>query len=523
MLLLIVRGDAVVDDAFISYRYAANWAAGDGLVFNIGERVEGYSCFLWVATLALGARLGFEPPRFAPALGVVIGMASLGVSSRLSRAADRESVVPPIVVPLAYVLSYGFVFYIGAGMDGPLFTLLLLLALELLHEGTRTGRWMPAGLCLVLLEAARVEGFCYALALAGVTAWFELAASPPRRRELALSLVLVGFATIAMFAVRWRVYGLWLSTTLIAKGYATDLAKRAVVGRDREALATFLRVVRAGWRYEQPVAWIALPGVWVLRKGRDAGLLHWLMAAALIVHVGIGVWSGGDWMPFRRFPIMALPLALVLGATGVGSIARAIGNRSSGKVAIAGAVSILMAIWVGSFLEPSAFWQRRVETPRSRFYREFGETLRGVDRGTMLVTNVAGMLPFYAGSRVYVRDLDGLVDRHNALHGDQWSPGYGRTDYAYSYGSPFDVLVVNSTRDAVALARFCGAKPARCERLRWFSSDAWAPEYLFVVADVDHQAADILTQRFHARARPIDDSVMDQAPVTAPGTAPGEG
>src|SRR5262245_40897395 len=38
------------DDAFISFRYAHNFAHGHGLVFNPGhERVEGYSNFLWVA------------------------------------------------------------------------------------------------------------------------------------------------------------------------------------------------------------------------------------------------------------------------------------------------------------------------------------------------------------------------------------------------------------------------------------------------------------------------------------------
>src|SRR5690348_13028680 len=31
------------DDAFITYRFAANLAAGKGAVFNVGERVEGYS------------------------------------------------------------------------------------------------------------------------------------------------------------------------------------------------------------------------------------------------------------------------------------------------------------------------------------------------------------------------------------------------------------------------------------------------------------------------------------------------
>src|SRR5439155_1209101 len=52
------------DDAFISFRYARNFAHGHGLVFNPGfERVEGYSNFLWVVVLAGLDRLGLEPPR----------------------------------------------------------------------------------------------------------------------------------------------------------------------------------------------------------------------------------------------------------------------------------------------------------------------------------------------------------------------------------------------------------------------------------------------------------------------------
>ena len=31
----------IQDDAYISYRYVANYLNGDGLVYNIGERVEG--------------------------------------------------------------------------------------------------------------------------------------------------------------------------------------------------------------------------------------------------------------------------------------------------------------------------------------------------------------------------------------------------------------------------------------------------------------------------------------------------
>ena len=48
----------VQDDAYISFRYAENLALGRGLVWNEGERVEGYTNFLWTVILAIphGAR-----------------------------------------------------------------------------------------------------------------------------------------------------------------------------------------------------------------------------------------------------------------------------------------------------------------------------------------------------------------------------------------------------------------------------------------------------------------------------------
>src|SRR2546428_487360 len=53
------------DDAYISFRYADNLVHGRGLVFNVGERVEGYSNFLWTLWCALGIRLGYAPEAWA--------------------------------------------------------------------------------------------------------------------------------------------------------------------------------------------------------------------------------------------------------------------------------------------------------------------------------------------------------------------------------------------------------------------------------------------------------------------------
>ena len=59
----------VCDDSFISFRYAENLVSGHGLVYNVGERVEGYSNLLWTLLVALWMRLGFDPIRAAQAMG----------------------------------------------------------------------------------------------------------------------------------------------------------------------------------------------------------------------------------------------------------------------------------------------------------------------------------------------------------------------------------------------------------------------------------------------------------------------
>src|SRR5262245_36974515 len=51
-----------LDDALISYRYAQHLAAGQGLVWNVGDApVEGYTNFLFVVLIALGMFFRVEP------------------------------------------------------------------------------------------------------------------------------------------------------------------------------------------------------------------------------------------------------------------------------------------------------------------------------------------------------------------------------------------------------------------------------------------------------------------------------
>src|SRR5690606_23109908 len=66
-----------LDDAFISFRYAEHFADGLGLVYNPGERVEGYSTFLWVLLLSFFYRVGADTLLAAKVLGVLFSLLTL--------------------------------------------------------------------------------------------------------------------------------------------------------------------------------------------------------------------------------------------------------------------------------------------------------------------------------------------------------------------------------------------------------------------------------------------------------------
>ena len=74
-----------VDDAFITYRYAQNLVDGHGPVWNPGERVEGYSNFLWLLMIAFGMLLGLQPEVFIIVVNIPIHLLGLILTYSLSK------------------------------------------------------------------------------------------------------------------------------------------------------------------------------------------------------------------------------------------------------------------------------------------------------------------------------------------------------------------------------------------------------------------------------------------------------
>ncbi|HOH31874.1 MAG TPA: glycosyltransferase family 39 protein, partial [Candidatus Hydrogenedentes bacterium] len=155
--------DWMMDDAFVSFRYADNWARGFGPVYNPGEPpVEGYTNFLWVALLTLGARLGGDIVLLSRVLGAAAGVLTLLLlfhARHFVRELDRDI---PILAVLFLASFCIFQPWPTSGMETTLFGLLLTFSV-LLHFSTLEGSPAPRrlaglGVVLALTAMTRPEG-----------------------------------------------------------------------------------------------------------------------------------------------------------------------------------------------------------------------------------------------------------------------------------------------------------------------------------------------------------------------------
>ncbi len=82
--VLANRLNFVQDDAFITFRYIANFLHGYGLVYNVGERVEGFTNFGWTIYLTLWGAFGASYIVAAKVTGFLLGAITIVVTYKVA-------------------------------------------------------------------------------------------------------------------------------------------------------------------------------------------------------------------------------------------------------------------------------------------------------------------------------------------------------------------------------------------------------------------------------------------------------
>lgn len=418
----------VIDDAFISFRYAQHLMQGDGLVFNAGERVEGYTNFLWTALISAAMRLSLDPIVVTLVLTLALAFVVLALTYRLGLL-----LAPPLwcwaALPLL-AFSKPFLLYTaqGSGMETALFSALLLAAM--LAFARR--RWALAGALTALAMLTRPDGVVLAGVYSAFVAWGVYRRRLPRR-----SLWYIGAAG-ALFAPyfvgRWLYYGYPLPNTFYVKvgGSAGQIARGALY------LWEFCR------KYLLAISGAcgALAAVWALRRRQGssgvyafavgvkdadkrgqtraapadaAGALDLLPIAAFtgafLLYV---VAVGGDWMYGYRFFVPVLPPLAILSVAGAAALfagrARVLRHAYVALVAVA----LVAAARIPDQSDSGGVALAPNDTVRfTRRYRAAGRLINALTApDASVAVEAAGALPYYAERPTI--DMLGLNDAYIA-------------------------------------------------------------------------------------------------------------
>jgi hypothetical protein len=412
LLLHARRFDFVTDDAYISFRYARNLALSGQLVFNLGERVEGYTNFLWTVLLALGIKLGVGPVILSRFLGMAFGVATLAVVIRMSlRLAGERPSRWHLVAPLLLACTGAFACWCTGGLETQLFTFLTTLGFGLVLSEVTAGAGCASAVAFAFAAMTRPEGVLFF----GLAALFRLLTNLrrhrrllPRRHELAWVAI---FAALfgPYFAWRWHYYGWPFPNTFYVKSSgASGTWKLGIF---------YLRRFSEDYGVHFLLL-LALLGRAAKDDGRRRDLrllagLVWLAFAAYVVKVG------GDFMGLYRFILPVIPLGAVVLAESVrrlheqlrprlGSLAPALGLLVVGAGFVAGSAHTTRAattfVGADSGIDTPAYLKKYAEEriPAGQWLAKHKQP------DDLMTVGGAGVIPYYSEIPAY--DIFGLVD-----------------------------------------------------------------------------------------------------------------
>ncbi|MFT5052058.1 MAG: arabinofuranosyltransferase [Chlamydiales bacterium] len=419
-LALVARFNFVCDDAFISFRYARNFAAGLGLVFNPGVTppVEGYSEFLWVLLISIAERIGWDPGVFARVFSIASGIALILSLGRrlLARFPDRTA-APMGALLFAATLPPLAVWSTG-GMATMPFAWAVFACYDALFGEPGRPRALRATVFACLVVLLRADGAWWVAAVAGAGLACGLRAG--QRSLLRASFITAAFSLLVFGAhVGWRfaTYGEFLPNTAQVK------------------LGVSARALERGGRYIG-LYLLSLPSLGVallLILGGIKGVRKRALLPALVPLIATWLYAllvGGDFMCYARFLVPSLPFMALLLAAPLASIEERFGAWPSAALAATLAcISLLPAFaihpvpenvrqalrfrWNSDVFE-SEYTQWARMSGQAAEWRDLGIALRRHSKpGDSLVLGAVGAVGYYSGLFIY--DRNGLVTREVAM------------------------------------------------------------------------------------------------------------
>ncbi len=434
-LILALKLDFISDDSFISYRYGKNFAEGNGLVYNLGEKVEGYSNFSWVILNSLAINYNVNPLWFSRWFSLICSLIIFILMFYVSEKYFNVKFPFSMVAVILLAFNVGFLIWVLSGMETVFFTLLVLLSGFYVIRFISNGKKINLYLCsfsLLLCSLTRPEGILFVM-VTYVFLVYYLIVSKEFNLARAISYILIPVLVflvlyVLYFSWRYNYYGYIFPNTYYAKiggGYKQEIRGLYYIYKfARESLGVGLLLI--------------LPCYFIYKNANDNKVKFLLVV--ICGYISYVIFIGGDGIGPQRFIVPVMPWMFLLIQSGLYELIKNLELKKFSAMAIT-----LLVIFSSV---SSTFDFRRLPATQFAFGRTSSNNLikvsdyinRNFKKSERLAVITAGIVPFYTG--MYSIDRLGLNDVHIA-HKEMEGIGSGQAgheknddDYVFQFKNP---------------------------------------------------------------------------------------
>ena len=401
----------IQDDAYTVFRYVKNFLSGNGLVFNPGERVQGYTDFLWVLFLIVGGRY-FNLPALAQTLSITFGsvfllalpyFAFLVLKEEKGKPADLLLILLPSFV---FAFNADFVYWSVSGMETPLY--LLLFTATVVAKANNSRLFTPLA---VLTSLTRPEGILLFFVLEfGELLFRQKEQGKQDYFKIAFETFFYSVLVLSYLLFSYFYYGNFLPNTFYAK-----------TGFDWFHLKRGVKYFTDYFSQAYAIVFLAVPVVYYLIK-KKKNYTQTLLLTVTLVFIFYNVLIGGDVLPMGRFFLPPSALGVLLFVLMLKELAFLFFNKSSVLY-----TSVIVAVVVlVSFVVIESYDARQAEAQNWRGFerglvfkmKEYARWIKKRQKETKRKFTVAlstiGAFSYY--SDAIVVDMIGLTDSYIAHH-----------------------------------------------------------------------------------------------------------
>ena len=433
------------EDAYITFRFSKNLADGNGPVFNPGERVEGYSNPLWMFSIAIARKLGFDMAGYSRMAGALFNTLTLLLVWFIPWRWFAVRGAASLGGPVLYMLCLPLQFYAASGLETSLYTFLVAASAgAIMWAGASSARCTAAFFLLLLTALTRPEGAIFCVFYCLWLGW-RYVVKKESLRPYVPGIILFGLLYAAFLLWRLSYYGLPLPNTYYAKG-SFPLYVRFLLGF----------FINKGFFTSYTWLLFLLP-FFLFVKISDARRalppLYLFISAGLLFSFGF---SGWDWMPFFRYNLPVLPLMIICCQLLFAELWRSWASTRGKKLLWAAVAACILFVAAEQYWKDLAFnyrWRDLVNFARYN-QQTMADWIR-LELGTQPVIAIGDVGYFAYVSQATIIDLYGLTNREFAA-------------IKTRYGSPD----ISFRPPSISFATF---KKKECELLLRF-----APDYVFL-------------------------------------------